>query len=356
MGDRRDHRSADPLHARASSPTTRAATSFPICRSPTTRSGCAATASSTRRSCAPSPASISTTPRCEAPNDRRCRALLSGDLLVHDDEAAAGEGLRRLDRHPEEHHARHLASAHEQRRLRRLPSARPGGDAHHSGAIWAVQVRRRRVDAPHLGGTGWRDDDQPHRRPARRRALQIFRRLDRPRRQGRTAQAQAVASVGHRAQPRRHHMGLVDARQVSARPDLVRSAQADGQRQRPALRRAGIFDRQHADPRSQDPQGLVLQDAGGGPEHADIARPGRTAAAVKPTQPSAYWGDRKLWDTKANQHNAMFDKKGRVWLAAGVRGIDNPAWCKKGSEHPSAKVFPLEQSPAGRLRCSIPRR
>ena len=35
---------------------------------------------------------------------------------------------------------------------------------------------------------GRRDDDQPHRRPVRRRALQVFRRLDRPRRQGRTAE------------------------------------------------------------------------------------------------------------------------------------------------------------------------
>ena len=28
-------------------------------------------------------------------------------------------------------------------------------------------------------------------------------------------------------------------------------------------------------------------------------------------QPSAYWGDEKIWNTKANNHNAMFDKKGR---------------------------------------------
>jgi hypothetical protein len=69
------------------------------------------------------------------------------------------------------------------------------------------------------------------------------------------------------------------------------------------------------------------------------------AGAIKPTQPSAYWGDQVLWDTKANQHNAMFDDKGRVWFAATVRGMDNPAWCKKGSEHPSAKVFPLDRSP-----------
>jgi len=33
---------------------------------------------------------------------------------------------------------------------------------------------------------------------------------------------------------------------------------------------------------------------------------------VLPAAPSAYWGDAKLWDTRANNHNAMFDKKGRV--------------------------------------------
>jgi hypothetical protein len=40
----------------------------------------------------------------------------------------------------------------------------------------------------------------------------------------------------------------------------------------------------------------------------------------------------------------MFDKHGRLWLAASVRGMDNPAFCRKGSEHPSAKVFPLDRS------------
>jgi hypothetical protein len=69
------------------------------------------------------------------------------------------------------------------------------------------------------------------------------------------------------------------------------------------------------------------------------------AGALKPMQPSAYWGEEILWDTKANNHNSMFDKQGRVWLAATVRGMDNPAFCKKGSDHPSAKVFPLERSP-----------
>jgi len=68
------------------------------------------------------------------------------------------------------------------------------------------------------------------------------------------------------------------------------------------------------------------------------------AASIKPLQPSAYWGEEKTWDTRANNHNAMFDKKGRVWIAASVRGMDNPAFCKKGSDHPSAKIFPLERS------------
>src|SRR5262249_56593928 len=40
----------------------------------------------------------------------------------------------------------------------------------------------------------------------------------------------------------------------------------------------------------------------------------------------------------------MIDKQGRVWLAASVRGQDNPAFCKKGSDHPSAKLFPLDKS------------
>jgi hypothetical protein len=72
--------------------------------------------------------------------------------------------------------------------------------------------------------------------------------------------------------------------------------------------------------------------------------PFHASAVAKPTMPSAYWSDEKIWSQRANNHNGMFDKNGRVWFAAAVRGIDNPAFCKKGSDHPSAKVFPLEQS------------
>jgi hypothetical protein len=72
--------------------------------------------------------------------------------------------------------------------------------------------------------------------------------------------------------------------------------------------------------------------------------PFHASALAKPTMPSAYWGDEKIWSQRGNNHNGMFDKQGRVWFAAAVRGNDNPAFCKQGSEHPSAKVFPLAQS------------
>jgi hypothetical protein len=60
--------------------------------------------------------------------------------------------------------------------------------------------------------------------------------------------------------------------------------------------------------------------------------------------PSAYWGDTVLWTSKANVHNPMFDEKGRVWITAAIRGADNPAFCKAGSQHPSAKLFPVNRS------------
>ena len=40
----------------------------------------------------------------------------------------------------------------------------------------------------------------------------------------------------------------------------------------------------------------------------------------------------------------MFGRDGRVWLAATVRAAENPAFCKAGSDHPSAKAFPMERA------------
>ena len=65
------------------------------------------------------------------------------------------------------------------------------------------------------------------------------------------------------------------------------------------------------------------------------------AASEKPLAPSPYWGEEVIWDSKANMHNPMIDRQGRVWFTAAIRARDNPEFCKKGSNHPSAKAFPL---------------
>ena len=63
-----------------------------------------------------------------------------------------------------------------------------------------------------------------------------------------------------------------------------------------------------------------------------------------PAAESPYWGDEAIWDSRANVHNPMLDELGRVWITARVRGRDNPDWCRSGSNHPSAQVFPLQGS------------
>jgi hypothetical protein len=61
-------------------------------------------------------------------------------------------------------------------------------------------------------------------------------------------------------------------------------------------------------------------------------------------QPSPYWGSEPIWTSKNNVHNPMFDHRGRVWITSAVRPPDNPAFCREGSSHPSAKLHPLARS------------
>ncbi|HZO47021.1 MAG TPA: carboxypeptidase-like regulatory domain-containing protein, partial [Xanthobacteraceae bacterium] len=61
-------------------------------------------------------------------------------------------------------------------------------------------------------------------------------------------------------------------------------------------------------------------------------------------QPSPYWGNEVIWDSQASMHNPMMDEKGQVWFTSRVGPAANPDFCKKGSEHPSAKVFPVNES------------
>ena len=62
-------------------------------------------------------------------------------------------------------------------------------------------------------------------------------------------------------------------------------------------------------------------------------------------QPSPVWGAERIWQSKTNSHNPIMDHKGRVWYTAIVRAPNNnPAFCKAGSDHPSAKLFPMNSS------------
>lgn len=60
--------------------------------------------------------------------------------------------------------------------------------------------------------------------------------------------------------------------------------------------------------------------------------------------PSAYWGDEHIWDGHTSIHNLILDERGRIWFASRIRPSPNPAFCKQGSSHPSARVLPLDES------------
>ncbi len=68
------------------------------------------------------------------------------------------------------------------------------------------------------------------------------------------------------------------------------------------------------------------------------------AAALDALQPSPYWGTDRIWDTRVNNHNSMYGRDGKLWLAASIRAAENPAFCKQGSTHPSAVAFPMERA------------
>ncbi|MEX0929792.1 MAG: hypothetical protein WDZ53_10325 [Balneolales bacterium] len=70
----------------------------------------------------------------------------------------------------------------------------------------------------------------------------------------------------------------------------------------------------------------------------------RPASGPSMPAPSPYWGDEPIWDSKANVHNPMLDGEGRVWITAAVRPPDNPPFCREGSDHPSAKIFPVNRA------------
>ena len=75
-----------------------------------------------------------------------------------------------------------------------------------------------------------------------------------------------------------------------------------------------------------------------------VRDPNTPAPSPQMPAPSPYWGTEPIWTSRANAHNPMLDEKGRVWITSRVRPPENPSFCKEGSSHPSAKLFPLNGS------------
>ena len=79
------------------------------------------------------------------------------------------------------------------------------------------------------------------------------------------------------------------------------------------------------------------------------------AGAIKPTAPSAYWGDRILWDTRANNHNSMYRR------AMAASGSPRPFAAR--TIRPGARRARTTSTPrcsrsiraSVRSRCSIPK-
>ena len=69
-----------------------------------------------------------------------------------------------------------------------------------------------------------------------------------------------------------------------------------------------------------------------------------SAADTPPAAPSPYWGEEVIWNSQSVAHSFAMDKQERVWIAARIRPPQTPAFCRQGSDHPSAKAFPIAQS------------
>jgi hypothetical protein len=63
-----------------------------------------------------------------------------------------------------------------------------------------------------------------------------------------------------------------------------------------------------------------------------------------PKLPSPAWGDDPMWGSHTTPHNPMIDHKGRVWFTSRIREAATPEFCRKGSDHPSAKLYPIERA------------
>jgi hypothetical protein len=75
-----------------------------------------------------------------------------------------------------------------------------------------------------------------------------------------------------------------------------------------------------------------------------VRDPNTPNVRARPHGFSPHWGSNPIWDSQTYTHNPMLDGKGRVWLTSQIKPNANPDFCKTGSDHPSAKAFPIAES------------
>lgn len=75
--------------------------------------------------------------------------------------------------------------------------------------------------------------------------------------------------------------------------------------------------------------------------HHPVRDPATPSVKGAPYGVSAYWGDKPYWEGRTLNHNPMMDERSRTWFTSRISPDPNPDWCKSGSEHPSAKAYPL---------------
>src|SRR3982074_3026 len=259
-------------------------------------------------------------------------AVLSGDLLVLDAQDPGCQPVRRQERHSRKGHPGRVAHRDQEQSLRRLSPTRPAVHPHDPGGIGRVQVGRRRVAPAHDVRPGRAVDDQPAGRGAPRGGRpKLCGGGTPPRPQG--VERNIVVTTWDWGTEKQYLHDLISSDRrnptVNANGKLFGSPEYA----------TDVFP--ILDPKTNTV--TTFKAPVRDPEMPESLGPGH-AAVEKPVAPSPYWGEEKIWDSRVNNHNAMFDGTGRVRLPAGLRGPDNPDFCKKGSDHPSAKAFPIEKN------------
>ena len=268
-------------------------------------------------------------------------AVLSGDLLVLDAEDPGRQPVRRQERHSGEDHPGGMAHGDQEPGLRRLSPARPAVHAHDPGRVRRVQVGRGRLAPPHqsgqaaplminplagyLGGApfkyfgDWTDriakGELPHSKP--------------PRPQG--VERNVVVTTWDWGNEKQYLHDLISSDRrnptVNANGKLFGSPEY-------ATDVLPILD-----PKTNTVTTFKapVRDANM-PEFAR-ARPCRGRKAGRAV---GLLGRREALGHPGQQPQLDVRRQGPGLARGGGPRPDNPDFCKKGSDHPSAKVFPID--------------